>query len=427
MKTTPYGKIHTARFGKVDEEIAPLEFVRPLSELCLRAAALNFRHRPTFAGVPEKYKDRLAALIPTDLPLIVSAPLIDSEIFWKRCAADLFQTCVPSDHGNTWKQLFFEKTVEEALENFDGSGQAHTALNRLLATSSEFIYKLKIRQFASHADIAFLFDALPNLYSLSITYGSRNVGMKYERSIFGMKLADAENLSQQLPRTETLTNLVLNENVLDDEKVRRLVVGLRDNLTITDLDLSHNKISDRGTRALCKCLGKDSVIAHLSMCDNHIHSEGGKFLGRALQTNSSLLKLNMRLNRLGEKGGCYMFEGLKSNAALKHLNISGNGLADDSGQGEAVRVLAAMLRVNGTLRSLDISCNSLGAEAGLVMRDALEENKALVQLDCRVNKIAPEVANSIRDLIKNNQTPLAGAARAPPKPLATKNTTRPER
>lgn len=228
-------------------------------------------------------------MIPTDLPLNVSAPLIDSEVYWKRCAADLFQTCVPSDHGHSWKQLFFEKTVEEALENFDGSEQALTALKRLLATSSELVYKLKIRQFASHADLQFLFDALPNLYSLSITFGSRNVGMKYERSIFGMKLFDAECLSQQLPRTESLTTLVLHENVLDDEKVRRLVVGLRDNLTITDLDLSHNKISDRGTRALCKVLGKDSILASLSLCDNHIHSEGGKFVGRALQVLRVLL------------------------------------------------------------------------------------------------------------------------------------------
>jgi hypothetical protein len=129
-------------------------------------------------------QDRLAALIPTDLPLSVSAPLIDSEVYWKRCAADLFQTCVPADHGHSWKQLFFEKTVEEALENFDGSSEAYTALNRLLATSSELVFKLKIRQFASHADMAFLFDALPNLYSLSITFGSRNVGMKYVRVYF---------------------------------------------------------------------------------------------------------------------------------------------------------------------------------------------------------------------------------------------------
>ena len=374
-------------------------------------------------------QDKLAELIQTDLPLNVSAPLIDSEVYWKRCAADLFQTCVPSDHGHSWKQLFFEKTVEEALENFDGSEQAHTALNRLLSTSSELVFKLKIRQFASHADLAFLFDALPNLYSLSITFGSRNVGMKYERSIFGMKLADAECLSQQLPRTETLTQLILNENVLDDEKVRRLVVGLRDNLTITDLDLSHNKISDRGTRALCKCLGKDSVIAHLSLCDNHMHSEGGKFLGRAVQTNTSLLKLNLRLNRLGEKGGCYMFEGLKSNGSLKQLNISGNGLADDSGQGEAVRVLAAMLRVNSTINKMDVSSNSLGTEAGVVMRDALEENKSLTSLDLRVNRVAPDVASAIRELLRRNELPrlASRAAGISDKRAARKNSTIQER
>jgi len=374
-------------------------------------------------------QDKLAELIQTDLPLNVSAPLIDSEVYWKRCAADLFQTCVPSDHGHSWKQLFFEKTVEEALENFDGSEQAHTALNRLLSTSSELVFKLKIRQFASHADLAFLFDALPNLYSLSITFGSRNVGMKYERSIFGMKLADAECLSQQLPRTETLTHLILNENVLDDEKVRRLVVGLRDKLTITDLDLSHNKISDRGTRALCKCLGKDSVIAHLSLCDNHMHSEGGKFLGRAVQTNTSLLKLNLRLNRLGEKGGCYMFEGLKSNGSLKQLNISGNGLADDSGQGEAVRVLAAMLRVNSTINKMDVSSNSLGTEAGVVMRDALEENKSLTSLDLRVNRVAPDVASAIRELLRRNELPrlASRAAGISDKRAARKNSTIQER
>ena len=159
-----YDKIHTARFGDTPKDIQPLEFVRPLSELCLRAAALHFRNRPTFAGVPERYKDRLAGLIATDLPLHVSAPLIDSEIYWKRCASDLFQTCLPEDHGHSWKQLFFEKTVEEALENFDGSDPALQSLLKLLQTSRDYVYKLKLRQFTSHTNIAFLFESLPNLY-----------------------------------------------------------------------------------------------------------------------------------------------------------------------------------------------------------------------------------------------------------------------
>jgi hypothetical protein len=41
---------------------------------------MNFRNRPTFAGVPERYKEHLAALIPTDIPLHVSGPLIDNEV-----------------------------------------------------------------------------------------------------------------------------------------------------------------------------------------------------------------------------------------------------------------------------------------------------------------------------------------------------------
>mmetsp|Transcript_13567 Transcript_13567/g.33266 ORF Transcript_13567/g.33266 Transcript_13567/m.33266 type:complete len:419 (+) Transcript_13567:82-1338(+) len=398
-----YEQIHTARFGDNPKDIAPLEFVRPLSELCLRAAALHFRDRPTFAGVPEKYKERLAALIPTDLPLHVSAPLIDTEVYWKRCVADLFQHCRPEDHGHSWKQLFFEKTVEEALENFDGSETAQSNLHKLLSTSRDFVFKLRIRQYASHTDIGFIFDALHNLYSLAITFGSKNVGMKYERSIFGMKLVDSECLSQQLPRTETLTTLILHENILDDEKMRRLVVGLRDNFTITNLDLSHNRISDRGTRALCKCLGKDSVISNLNLCDNQVHSEGGKFLGRALQTNTSLMEINIRLNRLGEKGGCYIFEGLKSNAGLQTLNISGNGLGDGSGQGEAVRVFAAMLRVNTHLCAVDLSSNSLGAEGGVVLRDSVEENSSITALDVRVNKVTPEVIAAIRDTLERNE------------------------
>ena len=220
--TDMYSKIHTARFGKVQEEIAPLEFVRPLSELCLRSAAMHFRHRPTFAGVPEKYKvprraaGRASAVRcrvrpgrararspsppgllrcsrrPGPLALTLSiartrpgpAGRADSDrpaaqrvgaadrqrgvleavrgrpvpgrahthmhacmhtcrtccllVVWSqynfiysralgsshaRARGCVRQTCVPSDHGHSWKQLFFEKTVEEALENFDGSEQ----------------------------------------------------------------------------------------------------------------------------------------------------------------------------------------------------------------------------------------------------------------------------------------------------------------
>ena len=54
---------------------------------------------PRFRCTPQ-YKERLAALIATDLPLSVSAPLIDSEVYWKRMATDLYQNVLPEDHGH---------------------------------------------------------------------------------------------------------------------------------------------------------------------------------------------------------------------------------------------------------------------------------------------------------------------------------------
>eukprot|EP00960_Hanusia_phi_P020688 609540-Hanusia_phi.AAC.1 len=80
MSKTAYAQIHTARFGKADEDVAPLTFVKPLTDLCLLSAAIHFKNRPTFAGIPEKFKENLCKLIPTDLPLQVSAPLIESDV-----------------------------------------------------------------------------------------------------------------------------------------------------------------------------------------------------------------------------------------------------------------------------------------------------------------------------------------------------------
>jgi Ran GTPase-activating protein (RanGAP) involved in mRNA processing and transport len=92
-----------------------------------------------------------------------------------------------------------------------------------------------------------------------------------------------------------------------------------------------------------------------------------------------------------------------------------------------VRVLAAMLRVNKTLHNLDISSNSLGPEAGGVMRDALEENKSLTALDLRVNKIAPDLSNAIRDLVRRNEQPQTGARATNHDSRLAKNATQQER
>ena len=43
-----------------------------------------------------------------------------------------------------------------------------------------------------------VFQYLPNLTDLAITYGAKHKGMEYESSLFGMKMADAEIFSECL-------------------------------------------------------------------------------------------------------------------------------------------------------------------------------------------------------------------------------------
>ena len=209
-----------------------------------------------------------------------------------------------------------------------GTVEPLTRLPQTIQLSSDFVHRLHIKELKSHMDVSILFENLPILTDLGIIYGHRRVGMDYERSMFGMKNADATCLAKAIKyKAELLTMIDLSSNLMDDDKLRLLVTGLLDNDTVTHIDVSHNRIADRGARALARLLGETSVITSLNLCDNEIHGEGGKALGRVLTHNRSLLSLNMRLNRLGDDGGRLLAEGLRANRALRELNCCGNALA----------------------------------------------------------------------------------------------------
>ena len=181
--------------------------------------------------------------------------LIDDEDYWRKRALHRWSKCEISGHGSSWKQLYFEKYIEETIERFDPLLSDIDDLRRLLTFASPFVRNLIIQQIPSHIDLQIIFNCMPSaLCSLSLSYGMRDVGMDYDRSLFGMKLSDCRSLARSLETAETLTHLNLSNNFLDDDKVRMICSGLVDNLSVTHLDLSHNKIADRGVRAISKLL-----------------------------------------------------------------------------------------------------------------------------------------------------------------------------
>jgi hypothetical protein len=132
--------------GLHDEHTIRANVPPPLSELCVRVLAANFASRPTLRGIAPRYINRMTELLPTDLPLEVTGPLIDDEGYWKRCATARWDNCEISAHGSSWKRCYFERNLAEFLENFNPIKQDTEDLTRVLAVSKDYIFSLKIKQ-----------------------------------------------------------------------------------------------------------------------------------------------------------------------------------------------------------------------------------------------------------------------------------------
>eukprot|EP00199_Chlamydomonas_sp_CCMP681_P001676 CAMPEP_0119112800 /NCGR_PEP_ID=MMETSP1180-20130426/41743_1 /TAXON_ID=3052 ORGANISM="Chlamydomonas cf sp, Strain CCMP681" /NCGR_SAMPLE_ID=MMETSP1180 /ASSEMBLY_ACC=CAM_ASM_000741 /LENGTH=347 /DNA_ID=CAMNT_0007100509 /DNA_START=54 /DNA_END=1097 /DNA_ORIENTATION=+ len=319
-------------------------------------------------------------MLPLDLPLELVGDLISDEDYWKRRCNARWKNLEVSAHGMAFKQLYFERNLQDSIELYDPTLSAESDLRRLMTYSRRFVQTLILNQLPSHMDLSIIFECMVNSpSSLTVHYNLHNVGMEYDRSLFGMKLADCRNLAKVLETNETLTYLDLSNNMLDDDKVRMLASGLVENLSITHLNLAHNKVADRGVRALAKLLDTRSVIAILELQDNLIHTEGARSLARVLKTNQALISLNIRLNRLGDDGCKSICEALRTNTSLEKLSLAANSAGK-----AAATALGGLVRLNNTITELDVSCNpGFGSDSCEQLRRAVEQNASLVHADIR--------------------------------------------
>ncbi|KAL4105568.1 hypothetical protein PRIC1_003629 [Phytophthora ramorum] len=378
--------------------------------MCLKIISDRFRLQPKAQNVPRQFLPEVMARLPLDLDVCVTAPNVTDENYWKRCCLSQTQwkNTQIADHGLTWKQLFLEKYLQDLLEDFDPAGDDRDHLMAVVKASSEYIFTLEIDQLLSHLDLNEICAQLHNLTRLRVTYGVKQIGMRYERMLFGMKISDATNLSHIIKASNTLTTLWLPSNLLDDDLLRMLMTGLVKNTSITSLDLSHNKLTNHGARLLSKLLGPESVITTLKLCDNQIHAEGGRYLSRGLKYNTSLVELDLRLNRLTDDGGRMLLEGLVEHTSLTNLNLSSNMLSRESAE-----VLAEILGDSFTaLRSVDLSSNALSESDGDVLLQGLQQNNTVVALDLRQNtqisadaECLVKIAQKIRQNEVNMKTP----------------------
>jgi hypothetical protein len=164
-------------------------------------------------------------------------------------------------------------------------------LQKLLRALENDIFNLKLTQLPSHLPVAVLFKFLRNLTTLSITYGARHLGSKYERVAFGITILDATNIEDCIRISKTLVSLGLPGNMIDKDILQRMMKSLVLNTSITQLDLSHNILGDIGARRISKYIKHSKILTHLNLCDNNVISQKlAKFCRSIMKDQDGLLK-----------------------------------------------------------------------------------------------------------------------------------------
>jgi len=398
-----------------------------LNELVVKHIVDNFENNSkVLKDLLSKHQIKVLEKISTDLPLKVTALLVEDEGFWQRCCKARWEICDVSAYGNSWKRMYFEKNLQQIIELFVPETTDPAQLEETLSLSANFIKKIEIRQLlppvreapkgpdfddvsdagsdagdepeCDHFNFAPVLKMLPNLQELHLTYGVRDCGMNFEWSLFQFTARDCLQLSQCVAACKTLKVFKLHRSKVDDDKVRVLISHILDHPGLIELDLSHNVMGDRGARAVGKFLNNHSQLVRLNLCDNQIRVPGAQAIAHALTKNTLLQHLNLRLNRLGDEGGQAIARALLKNRTLVEINLGSNDLVEPT-----AAILSQVVMQNQILRSIDLSCNRLGPDGGKQLQEGMEDNTTIIQMDLRLTECGQESEYCINQILHRNQ------------------------
>ena len=236
--------------------------------------------KPILKGLHPKDKIKVLDRIDPEIPLKVTAHLVDDEGYWKRCCKNRWQICDVSVYGGSWKRMFFEKHLENLIENFVPETTDYSVISNALLLSSRYVKRLNIRQLLppvkdqkeeetseygsdagasdmpamDHFEFGDILEKLPHLEELGVVYGVRDCGMNFEWNLFQFTQRDCLLLAKSIKSCRHLKRISIQRSKIDDSKVRILVSHFLDHPSLTEIDFSHNCIGDRGARAVAKLI-----------------------------------------------------------------------------------------------------------------------------------------------------------------------------
>ena len=200
-----------------------------------------------------------------------------------------------------------------------------------------------------------------------------------------------ESFCIMLEKNKTLESLYLSKNYIEMEPVSDEIKAIAHlvslNTPLTNLDLSHNKLGNEGIKLLSEAVKNNHTLEKLNLSNIGMESEGMGYLSE-LKDNKSITDLNISGNKIGIKGIEYLIDYLNGNSSLTALNIS-KTLVGAAGM---IQLYKALYN-NKTISSLYLDSNKIGYDI---------PEQALVEAECITSLLKFSQSLTFLDLSNNN-------------------------
>ncbi|KAJ9450023.1 RAN GTPase-activating protein 1 [Diplonema papillatum] len=224
-------------------------------------------------------------------------------------------------------------------------------------------------------------------------------------------------LAQALVSNKTLLHLGLGRNQLTSSGGCHIAEALKLNQTLQSVDLEWNDLRDEAGLAIANMLKVNNSLLVLSLERNKLQRDACTALGAALAVNTKLRALNLGWNRAKAVGAISIADGLRKNKNLRYLNLAmnqigvegtfsiANALVENgtlesltlqhNRMGDSIIMLGAAMRVNNTIRELNLESTQLNTEGVQLFATALQSNTSLEALNLSRNDLRNEAASAL--------------------------------
>ncbi|KJE97167.1 hypothetical protein CAOG_010090 [Capsaspora owczarzaki ATCC 30864] len=142
-----------------------------------------------------------------------------------------------------------------------------------------------------------------------------------------------------------------------------------------------------------------NASGQLSLLNRQIGEVGARAIAETLKVNKTLKYLDLDNNLIGDAGAQSIAEALKVNTTLKALSLAKNQIGD-----VGANAIAEALKVNKTLTWLDLGKSRIGNAGAQAIAEALKMNAMVTEIGLKQNQIGNVGANAIAEALKVNKT-----------------------